>query len=129
MNILSAENKVLYRDVVQARPRTRSKRTQSPDSQPCSWGIELSPPLTYGEALTGVLESMVTRPESVQSVCSILPGYRDGLRTGPVTNGGPGLGLMLQSRGRGALVLLEGAGPVRSVYSSGRSVRSAWGYW
>ena len=31
-------------------------------------GIALSPPLTYDEALTGVLESMVTRPEFVQSV-------------------------------------------------------------
>ena len=28
MNILSAENKVLCRDVVQAHPRTRSTRTQ-----------------------------------------------------------------------------------------------------
>ena len=49
-------------------------------------GIALSPPLTYDEALTGVLESMVTRPESVQSVCSILPGYCEGLRTWALTN-------------------------------------------
>ena len=95
----------------------------------CSWGIELSPPLTFGEALTGVLESMGTRPESVQSVCSILPGYHDGLRIWAVTNRGPGPGLRQQSRGRGALVLLEGAGLVRSVYSSESSVRSAWGNW
>ena len=62
-------------------------------------------------------------------MCSILPGYHDGLRTWAVTNWGPGLGLRQQSRGRGALVLLEGAGLVRSVYSSERSVRSAWGKW
>jgi len=61
---------------------------------------------------------MVTRPGSVQSVCSILPGHRDGLRTGAVTNRGPEPGLILESRGRGALLLLEGVGPVRSVYSS-----------
>ena len=70
----------------------------------------MSPPLTYGEVLTGVLDTMVRRPESVQSVCSILPGYRDGLRTGAVTNQGPGLGLTLQSRGREALAVQEGAG-------------------
>ena len=62
-------------------------------------------------------------------MCSILPGYRDGLRTGAVTNQDPGLGLTLQSRGRGALVVLEGVGPMRSVYSIGRGVRSAWGNW
>ena len=45
---------------------------------------------TYGEALTGVLKSMVIRPENVQSVCSILPGYRDRLRTWAVTNQDPG---------------------------------------
>ena len=78
-------------------------------------GIALSPPLTYDEALTGVLESIVTLPESVQSVCSILPGYRDGFRTWAVTNQGPGPELRLQSTGRGALVLLDGAGLVRSV--------------
>ena len=89
----------------------------------------LSPSLTYGEALTGVLESMGTRPESVQSVCSILPGYRDGLRIWAVTNQGQGLGLRQQSRGRGALVLLGGSGLLRSVYSSGRSMSSAWGNW
>ena len=84
-------------------------------------GIALSPPLTYDEALTGVLESMVTRPESVQSVCSILPGYRDRLRTWAVTNRDPGPELRLQSRGRGALVLLEGAGLVRSVNTVGEA--------
>jgi len=36
-------------------------------------------------------------------VCSILPGHRDGLRTGAVTYQGSGLGLMLEPRGRGAL--------------------------
>ena len=35
-----------------------------------------------------------------------------------MTNRGPGPGLILESRGRGALLLLEGVGPVRSVYSS-----------
>ena len=62
-------------------------------------------------------------------MCSILPGYHDGLRIWAVTNRGPGPGLRQQSRGRGALVLLEGAGLVRSVYSSESSVRSAWGNW
>ena len=33
---------------------------------------------------------MVIRPENVQSVCSILPGYRDRLRTWAVTNQDPG---------------------------------------
>ena len=129
MNTLSAENKAVCRDDVQAHPRTLSTWTHSLDTQPCSRGIALSPPLTYGEALTGVLESMVTRPESVQSVCFILPGYRDGLRTGALTNRIPGPGLTLESRGRRALLLLEGAGPVRSDYSSGRGLRSAWSDW
>ena len=126
MNILSAENKAVCRDDMQAHPRTLSTWTHSLDTQPCSRGIALSPPLTYGEALTGVLESMVTQPGSVQSVCSVLPGHHDGLRTGTVTNRDTGPGLMLESRGRGAL-LLKGLGPARSVYRSGRGVRSAWG--
>ena len=129
MNILSAENKAVCRDDMQAHPRTLCTWTHSLDTQPCSRGIALSPPLIYGEALTGVLESMVTQPESVQSVCSILPGHHDGLGTGTVTNQDTGPGLMLESRGRGALLLLEGLGPARSVYSSGRGVRSAWGDW
>ena len=62
-------------------------------------------------------------------MCSILPGYHDGLRIWAVTNQGPGLGLRQQSRGRGALVLLGGSGLLRSVYSSERNVRFAWGNW
>ena len=62
-------------------------------------------------------------------MCSILPGYHDGLRSWAVTNRGPGLGLRQQSRGGGALVLLGGSGLLRLVYSSGRSMRSAWGNW
>ena len=60
MNILPAEDKVVCREDAQARPRTLSTRTQRLDCQPCSWGIALSPPLTQGEQLIGVLESTVT---------------------------------------------------------------------
>ena len=38
-------------------------------------------------------------------MCSILPGHRDWLRTGAVTNRGPGPGLTLETRGRRALIL------------------------
>ena len=103
MNILSAEDKVVCREDEQAHPRILSTQKQWLNSQPRSWGIARSPPLTHGELLTGVLESMVTWPGSVQSVCSILPGHCDGLRTGAVTNRSPGPGLTLESRGRGAL--------------------------
>ena len=48
MNILSAEDKVVCREDVQARPRTLSTRTQLLDSQSCSGGIALSPPWTQG---------------------------------------------------------------------------------
>ena len=98
MNILSAEDKAVCRENVQARPRTLSTRTHGLDSQPCSWGMALSPPLTQREQLTGVLESTVTGSGPGQSVCSILPGHREWLRTGAVTNQGPGLGLTLESR-------------------------------
>ena len=55
MNILSAEDKVVRREDLQAQPRT-----QRLDSQPYSWGITLSSPLTQGEQLSRVLKSMVT---------------------------------------------------------------------
>ena len=46
MNIFSAEDKAVYREDVQARPRTLSTRTHGLDFQPCSGGITLPPPLT-----------------------------------------------------------------------------------
>ena len=60
MNILSAEDKAVCREDVQACPRTLSTRTHGLDSQPCSGGIALSPSLPEREQLTRVLESMVT---------------------------------------------------------------------
>ena len=60
MNILSADHKPLCSEDAQARPRILSTRTQCLDSQPHSCCITLSPPLTYGELLTGVPKSMVT---------------------------------------------------------------------
>ena len=48
MNILSAEDKAVCREDVQARPRTLSTPTHGLDSQPCSGGITLSLPLTQG---------------------------------------------------------------------------------
>ena len=72
----------------------------------------MSPPLTYSEALTGVLESMVTRPESVQSVCSILPGYRDGLTTLEVTNQGPGTQAAIKGKRSSGSAGRGGAGEV-----------------
>ena len=124
MNILSADHKPLCSEGAQARPRILSTRTQCLDSQPHSCCITLSPPLTYGELLTSVPKSMVTWPGPGQSVCSILPGHRDWLGTGEVTNQGPGPGLMQESRGRGFLVLPEGVGPgnVRIQKWEGREV-------
>ena len=57
-------------------------------------------------------------------MCSILPGHRDWLETGEVTNQGPGPGLMQESRGRGFLVLPEGLGlgNVRLQQWEGREV-------
>ena len=60
MNIFSAEDKAVYREDVQARPRTLSTRTHGLDSQLCSGGITLSLPRTQGEQLARILESMVT---------------------------------------------------------------------
>ena len=60
MNILSAKDKAVCREDAQARPRKPSTWTQSLDSQPCSGGIALSPPLTHGEHLPSVPQSMVT---------------------------------------------------------------------
>ena len=60
MNIFPAEDKVVCREDVQARPRTLSTRTHGLDSRPCSGGITLSPPLTHGEQLARILERMVT---------------------------------------------------------------------
>ena len=60
MNILSAKDKAVCREDAQARPRKPSTWTQSLDSQPCSGGIALSPPLTHGEHLPSVLQSMDT---------------------------------------------------------------------
>lgn len=54
MNILSAEDKPVCSEGVQARPRIQSARTQGLDSQPHSSCITLSPPLTHGELLTGI---------------------------------------------------------------------------
>ena len=124
MNILSTDHKPLCSEDAQARPRILSTRTQCLDSQPHSCCITLSPPLTYGELLTGVPKSMVTWPGPGQSVCSILPGNRDWLETEEVTNQGPGPGLMQESRGRGFLVLPEGLGlgNVRLQQWEGREV-------
>ena len=129
MNILSAEDKAVCREDVQARPRTLSTRTHGLDSQPCSGGITLSLPLTQGERLARILESMVTWPGPGQSVCSILPGHREWLRTGVVTNQGPGPGLTLESREEEGWFCRKGWGQVRSGYSCGRGLRSAWGSW
>jgi len=60
MNILSAEDKAVCREDVQACPRTLSTRTHGLNSQPRSGGITLSLPLTQGEQLARILESMVT---------------------------------------------------------------------
>ena len=119
MNILSAEDKVVRREDLQAQPRT-----QRLDSQPYSWGITLSSPLTQGEQLSRVLKSMVTWPGPGQSVCSALPGHCDWLRTRVVTNQGPGLGFTLESRGRGALCSAGrgGAGDVMLQQWEGREV-------
>ena len=60
MSIVPAEDKVVWREDEQARPRTLSTWTQLLDSQLCSGGITLSPPRPQGEHLTRVLESMGT---------------------------------------------------------------------
>ena len=60
MSIVPAEDKVVCREDVQARPRTLSTRTPGLDSQFCSGGITLSLPRTQGEQLARILESMVT---------------------------------------------------------------------
>ena len=62
-------------------------------------------------------------------VCSISPGHRDWLRTGAVTNRGPGSRLMLESREEELAFSQKGWGWVRSGSSSGRGVRLAWGSW
>ena len=85
--------------------------------------MALSPPLTQGEQLTGVLESMVTGSGPGQSVCSIPPGHCDWLRTGAVTNwgrAGPHAGI----KARGARLLPEGVGlgKVRLRQWEGREV-------